>query len=67
MTQRPKQQPAKGGRKELQTWAILHVSDKLRWLGDVVSTDADTAIAEGAKRFERDASELRAERRRWIK
>jgi hypothetical protein len=63
LVKEPKQ--SKGQRKELQTWAILHVGDKLRWLGDVVASDAQTALAEGAKRFDKDAKELMAERRRW--
>jgi hypothetical protein len=64
MVQKQKQQP-KSQRKELHTWAILQVGDKLRWLGDVVAYDADTAIAEAKKTFGQDATKLRAERRRW--
>jgi hypothetical protein len=65
MVQKQKPPPSKGQRKEMQTWAILHVGDKLKWLGDVVAHDADTAIAESVKKFGQDATKLRAERRKW--
>jgi hypothetical protein len=66
MVQEPKQQPSKRQpKKAMQTWAILHVGDKLRWLGDVVASDAEAAIALGTQKFGRDAKELMAERRRW--
>jgi hypothetical protein len=65
MVQKQKPQPSKSQRKELQTWAILHVGDKLRWLGDVVAYDAGAAIAEAEKKFGQVATKLRAERRRW--
>jgi hypothetical protein len=65
MVKGPTQQPSKSQRKELHTWAILHVGDKLRWLGDVVAYDAGTAIAEAEKQFGQDATKLRAERRKW--
>jgi hypothetical protein len=64
MAREPKQQPSKNQRKALLTWAILNVSDKLRWLGDITAYDADAAIAEAAKKFRRDAKELKGERRR---
>jgi hypothetical protein len=49
--------------KRKQTWAILLVADKLRWLGDVQASDEKAAIAEGARGFGRDPRELMAVRR----
>jgi hypothetical protein len=66
MAKESKPQPSKDKPKAMQTWAILHIGDKLRWLGDVMASDAETAIVLGSKKFDRDAKELRAERRRWI-
>jgi hypothetical protein len=51
MAQKQKLQASKSQHKELRTWAILHVGDKLKWLGDVVAYDADAAIAEAEKKL----------------
>jgi hypothetical protein len=50
--------------KPKQTWSILLVADKLRWLGNVEAESEKAAIAEGAREFERDPNKLMAVRRR---
>jgi hypothetical protein len=49
--------------KPKQTWSILLVADKLRWLGNVEAENEKAAITEGAREFERDPNTLMAVRR----
>jgi hypothetical protein len=49
--------------KAKQTWAILLVADKLRWQGDVQAPDEKSAIAEGARKFNKEPDKLMAVRR----
>jgi hypothetical protein len=49
--------------KSKQTWSILLVADKLRWLGNVEAENEKTAVAEGAIAFKRDPDKLMAVKR----
>jgi hypothetical protein len=49
--------------KSKQTWSILLVADKMRWLGNVEAENEKAAIAEGACAFKRDPTKLMAVKR----
>jgi hypothetical protein len=46
-----------------QTWSILLVADKMRWLGEVEAENEKNAIAEAAREFGREPNKLMAVRR----
>ena len=52
-------------KRQIHTWDVCVIADKIRWLGRVDADDERSAIAEGAEKFDKDPKKLIVVRRTW--